>query len=112
MGDLRGGLCMEKCLMIQLMKIQAKLVRDMWRRTKTAYQGKHTNQVLVHLRREGLGAKTIKKNTNLTPNKRQTYRAKQYKVTSFLSTDYELSTNPCLKNVYSLGPRRGRSRLK
>ena len=51
------------------------------------------------------GAKTIKKNTNSTRNKRQTYRAKQYKVTSFLSTDCELSTNPCSKNVYSLGPR-------
>ena len=26
-------------------------------------------------------------------------------VTSFLSTDCELSTNPCSKNVYNLGPR-------
>ena len=33
-----------------------------------------------------------------------TYRAKQYKVTSFLSTDCELSTNPCSKNVDNLGP--------
>ena len=32
------------------------------------------------------------------------YRAKQYKVTSFLSTDCELSTNPCSKNFYNLGP--------
>ena len=51
------------------------------------------------------GAKTIKKNTNSTQNKSQTHRAKQYKVTSFLSTDCELSTDTCSKNVYSLGPR-------
>ena len=50
------------------------------------------------------GAKTIKKNTNSTQNKSQTHRAKQYKVTSFLSTDCELSTDTCSKNVYSLGP--------
>ena len=49
---------------------------------------------------DGQGAKTIKKNTNSTQNK----HAKQYKVTSFLSTDCELSTETCLKNVYSLGP--------
>ena len=52
-----------------------------------------------------LGAKTIKKNTNSTQNKSQTHRAKQYEVTSFLSTDCELSTETCSKNVYSLGPR-------
>ena len=52
-----------------------------------------------------LGAKTIKKNTNSTRNKSQTHRAKQYEVTSFLSTDCELSTETCSKNVYSLGPR-------
>ena len=52
-----------------------------------------------------LGAKTIKKNTNSTQNKSQTHRAEQYKVTSFLSADCDLSTNPCSKNVYSLGPR-------
>ena len=51
------------------------------------------------------GAKTIKKNTNSIQNKSQTHRAKQYKVTSFLSTDCELSTETCSKNVYSLGPR-------
>ena len=51
------------------------------------------------------GAKTIKKNTNSTQNKSQTHSAEQYKVTSFLSTDCELSTNPCSKNGYSLGPR-------
>ena len=50
------------------------------------------------------GAKTIKKNTNSTQNKYQTHRAKQYEVTSFLSTDCELSTETCSKNVYSLGP--------
>ena len=50
------------------------------------------------------GAKTIKKNTNPTQNKSKTHRAKQYEVTSFLSTDCELSTETCSKNVYSLGP--------
>ena len=50
------------------------------------------------------GAKTIKKNTNPTQNKSQTHRAKQYEVTSFLSTDCELSTETCSKNVYSIGP--------
>ena len=52
-----------------------------------------------------LWAKTIKKNTNSTQNKSQTHRAKQYEVTSFLSTDCELSTETCSRNVYSLGPR-------
>ena len=52
-----------------------------------------------------LGAKTIKKNTNSTQNKSETHHAKQYEVTSFLSTDCELSTETCSKNVYSLGPR-------
>ena len=53
-----------------------------------------------------IGAKTIKKNTNSTQNKSQTHRAKQYEVTSFLSTDCELSTDTCSKNVLnSLGPR-------
>ena len=47
------------------------------------------------------GAKTIKKNTNSTPNKYQTHRAKQYEVTSFLITYCELSTETCSKNVYS-----------
>ena len=41
------------------------------------------------------GAKTIKKNTNSTQNKSETHRAKQYEVTSFLSTDCELSTETC-----------------
>ena len=50
------------------------------------------------------GAKTIKKNTNSTQNKSKTHRAKQYEVMSFLSTDCELSTETCSKNVYSLGP--------
>ena len=50
------------------------------------------------------GTKTIKKNTNSTQNKSETHRAKQYEVTSFLSTDCELSTETCSKNVYSLGP--------
>ena len=51
-----------------------------------------------------LGAKTIKKNTNSTQNKCETHRAKQYEVTSFLSTDCDLSTETCSKNVYSIGP--------
>ena len=50
------------------------------------------------------GAKTIKKTTNPSQNKSQTHRAKQYEATSFLSTDCELSTETCSKNVYSLGP--------
>ena len=55
--------------------------------------------------KHGQGAKTIKKNTNSTQNKSETHRAKQYEVTSFLSTDCEWSTETCSKNVYSLGPR-------
>ena len=54
---------------------------------------------------ETSGAKTIKKNTNSNQNTFQTHRAKQYEVTSILSTDCELSTETCSKNVYSLGPR-------
>ena len=50
------------------------------------------------------GAKTIKKNTNSTQKKSQTHCAEQYEVTSFLSTDCELSTETCSKNVYCLGP--------
>ena len=49
-----------------------------------------------------LGPKTIY--TNSTPNKYQTQRARAYEVTSFLSTDCELSTNPCSRFLYSLGP--------
>ena len=51
-----------------------------------------------------LGPKTIKKNTNSTPNKSQTQRARAYKVTSFLSTDCELSTETCTRLLYSIGP--------
>ena len=53
------------------------------------------------------GPKTIKKNTNSTPNKSQTHcaRAYDYEVTSFLSRDCELSTETCSTKVYSLGPR-------
>ena len=61
---------------------------------------------LIHAADVGQGAKTIKKNTNSTQNKSETHRAKQYEVTSFLSTDCELSTETCSKNVYSLSPRR------
>ena len=45
-----------------------------------------------------------KEKHKLDSNKSQTHRAKQYEVTSFLSTDCELSTETCSKNVYSLGP--------
>ena len=49
--------------------------------------------------------KTIKKNTNSTPKTSQTQRAGAYKVTSFLSIDCELSTNPYSRFLnYSLGP--------
>ena len=48
--------------------------------------------------------KSIKKNTNSTQNKSQTRRARAYKVTSFLSTDCELSTETCSRFLYSLGP--------
>ena len=58
------------------------------------------------------GPKTTKKNTNSTPNKSQTQCARAYKVTSFLSTDCELSTNPCSIFLYSLGPRRSQKRRK
>ena len=47
-----------------------------------------------------LKTKTIKKNTNSTQNKYKTHRAKQYEVTSFLSTDCELSTETCSKNIF------------
>ena len=50
------------------------------------------------------GAKTIKTNTNSTQNKSQTHRAKQYEVTSFLSTDCELSTETCSKTFIVLAP--------
>ena len=50
------------------------------------------------------GPKTIKKNTNSTPNKSHTRRARAYEVTSFLSTDCELSTETCSRFLYSLGP--------
>ena len=48
-----------------------------------------------------LGAKTIKKNNNLTQNKSQTQRASAYEVTSFQSIDCELSTETCSQNVYN-----------
>ena len=51
----------------------------------------------------GPGTKTIKKNS--TQNKYQTQCARAYDVTSFLSTDCELSTETCSRNVYSPGPK-------
>ena len=51
------------------------------------------------------GTKIIKKNTKLDSKQTSNVPCYQYKVTSFLSTDCELSTNPCSKNVYNLGPR-------
>ena len=47
-----------------------------------------------------------KEKHKLDSNKSQTHRAKQYEVMSFLSTDCELSTETCSKNVYSIGPSR------
>ena len=44
------------------------------------------------------------KETNSTRNKSQSHRARAHEVTSFLSTDCELSTETCSKNVYILGP--------
>ena len=65
----------------------------------------HAACVCLHLGlHNGPGPKTIRKNTNSTPNKSQTQRARAYDVTSFLSTDCELSTNPCSRFLYSLGP--------
>ena len=49
--------------------------------------------------------KIIKKNTNSTPNKSQNQRTSAYKVTSFLSTDCELSTETRSRFLYSLVPR-------
>ena len=56
-------------------------------------------------RRECPGPNTIQLNTNSTLNKYQSQRARAYEVTSFLSTDCELSTNPCSRLLYSIGPR-------
>ena len=58
------------------------------------------------------GAKTIKKNTNSTPNKSQTRHARAYEVMSFLSADCDLSTETCSRFLYSLGPRLSRLRLQ
>ena len=46
------------------------------------------------------GAKTIKKNTNSTQIESQTQRSRAYEVTSFLSTDCELSTETCSKKRF------------
>ena len=62
-------------------------------------QGEGREEDQIEMDEQSKRAKTIKKNTNSTPNKSQTHRAKHYEVTSFLSTDCELST------VYSIGPR-------
>ncbi len=52
-----------------------------------------------------------KEKHKLDSKKSQTHRAEQYEVTSFLSTDCELSTETCSKNVYNLGPRLSDIRL-
>ena len=49
------------------------------------------------------GAKTIKKNTNSTQNKSQTHRAKQYEVTSFLSTYCEFLFLPVTASLKAWG---------
>ena len=46
-----------------------------------------------------------KENKNSTQINYHAQRARAYKVTSFLSTDCELSTETCSKNVYSPGLR-------
>ena len=45
---------------------------------------------------------TIKKNTNSTPNKSQTHCARAYEVTSFLSTDCELSTETTYSKTFTV----------
>ena len=50
------------------------------------------------------GPKIIKKNTNSTPNKSQTQRARAYKVTSFLSTDCALAPRHVRDLLIVLGP--------
>ena len=67
-------------------------------------KGQHAQVCRPYSNGKYCNTKTIKKNTNSTQNKSQTHRAKQYEVTSFLSTDCELSTETCSKNVYSFGP--------
>ena len=47
--------------------------------------------------------KTIKKKENSTQHNTNLKRARAYEVTSFRSTDCELSTETCSKNVYSPG---------
>ena len=105
------------CINARLTRIKLRLMcRDntcSWRRVKKmpmsvnkcypSHSSSHCFTLQASLRNRP-GAKTIKKNTNSTQNKFQTHRAKQYEVTSFLSTDGELSTETCSKNVYSLGP--------
>ena len=51
------------------------------------------------------GPKTVKKKINSTQNKSQIQSAGAYEVASLLSTDCELSTDTCSKNIYSIGPR-------
>ena len=46
-----------------------------------------------------------KEKEKLDSNKTQTQRARTYEVTSFLCTDFDVSTETCSKNVFSLGPR-------
>ena len=52
----------------------------------------------------GTWGQYYKEKHKLDSKKSETHHAKQYEVTSFLSTDCELSTETCSKNVYSLGP--------
>ena len=56
--------------------------------------------MFLHISANKPGAKNIKKNTNSAPNKSQTQHAKSYEVTSFMSTDCELCTDTCSKNVW------------
>ena len=90
-------------------EVERKQSQRNWRRIQALLQpsinGKKWSWYHLTQRMARQGAKTIKKNTNSTQNKSQTHCAKQYKVTSFLSTDCELSSETCSKNVYSPGPR-------
>ena len=66
------------------------------------YKCTHSEDIITGTRDilQSPGDKTIKKNS--IKNKSQTHCARAYEVTSFLSTDCELSTETRSKNVYSL----------
>ena len=73
------------------------------RSTEWRDRGIITNEHLASGTDEPWG-QDYKKKKNSTQSKSQTHNARAYKVTSFLSTDCELSTETCSRFVYSLGP--------